>query len=472
MSNLPPGIYKLVSKTGKISFKVHIHRRGIIGKKDHYTKTFANRKDAIRYKQKEDAAITERGAGLGPEPEHKELRKATFEIIGWKYLEQLGFEIHDENIKSIVSILNGTREIEPSEEFKNKETEIVNLRAFLTNKANAYIYEKSLYDITKAFWDEYVKRRSKELNKSGEPIARSSIRREVSTFQRVFALAKDWGHPNLKNPLERYKIAGSTKGRRSRSASDMEIEKLIEACDGCLDRQNEPLQWRIYAPLAIYMAVETGMRLQEIFNLEWGDIDIERRWIYIRKSKTDHLTDSEGRVIVLPIRTEWRLRPILATAIEKGRAKKTDTVFPLTKNGRNPKDAFEQVWKDILIRSGIVEEFLEKHHRATPKYAKLHFHDLRRTANQSFYSAGLDAEQREIMLGHADGEAKSTNRGYLNDPEIMLPPIQEKLDKHFLAGRTMEDAQSRVVKTEHISEIRNLLGELKEAYPFHPDNPD
>jgi integrase len=178
----------------------------------------------------------------------------------------------------------------------------------------------------------------------------------VSTFQRVFALAKDWGHPNLKNPLERYKIAGSTKGGRKRSASEVEIEKLIKACDGCLDRENEPLQWQTFAPLAIYMAVETGMRLQEIFNLEWGDIDVDRRRIHICKSKTDHLTDREGRTIVLPIRTDRRLRPILATAIEKGRAKKTDTVFPPTKNGKNPKDAFEQVWKDIVRRSGIVEE--------------------------------------------------------------------------------------------------------------------
>jgi hypothetical protein len=61
MTNLPPG-YKKVSKTGKTSYQVHIHRRGL-GERNHYKKTFSNRNQAIRYKQKEDAAITERGAG-------------------------------------------------------------------------------------------------------------------------------------------------------------------------------------------------------------------------------------------------------------------------------------------------------------------------------------------------------------------------------------------------------------------------
>lgn len=43
------------------------------------------------------------------------------------------------------------------------------------------------------------------------------------------------------------------------------------------------------------------MRLQEIFNLTWQDIDFDNRRIEIRKSKTDHLSAYEGRTIVLTI---------------------------------------------------------------------------------------------------------------------------------------------------------------------------
>jgi hypothetical protein len=111
---------------------------------------------------------------------------------------------------------------------------------------------------------------------------------------------------------------------------------------------------------------------------------------------------------------------------------------------------------------------LEKYPRATPKHAKLHFHDLRRTANQAFYQAGLGEEEREIMLGHSDGEGKTTNRGYLNDPEIMLPPIQKKLDDFFYRNKSQEQREfdekhPPVPRAECLVELKKGLLEIMEA---------
>jgi len=47
-----------------------------------------------------------------------------------------------------------------------------------------------------------------------------------------------------------------------------------------------------------HLAVETGMRLQEVFDLIWRDIDFNKRCIHIRKSKTDK-SSYEGRDLVL-----------------------------------------------------------------------------------------------------------------------------------------------------------------------------
>jgi integrase len=54
----------------------------------------------------------------------------------------------------------------------------------------------------------------------------------------------------------------------------------------------------------MYLALDTGMRMQEILNLKWSDIDFEQRRIEIRKSKTDRKQVAKGgragRRIVLP----------------------------------------------------------------------------------------------------------------------------------------------------------------------------
>jgi integrase len=54
--------------------------------------------------------------------------------------------------------------------------------------------------------------------------------------------------------------------------------------------------------VAIWFAIETGMRLQEIFNLTWKDIDPGKRRVKITKSETDHMNAYKGRTIVLTVR--------------------------------------------------------------------------------------------------------------------------------------------------------------------------
>jgi integrase len=83
---------------------------------------------------------------------------------------------------------------------------------------------------------------------------------------------------------------------------------LFAACKECHGNN------KFYVPLAMDLAVTTGMRLQEIFNLTWGDIanpfsveGINKRRIVIRKSKTDYKTGVHGRTIVMSIEARYSI---------------------------------------------------------------------------------------------------------------------------------------------------------------------
>jgi integrase len=299
---------------------------------------------------------------------------------------------------------------------------IIILRAFLRED----ICKLNLLELSKQDINWFVEKKKQDVwkppNSKGEakPLSPRTIRRQLNIIQRVFSWSQEFrkGFENLPNPFRGKKVEGASGGRRRRSLRPNELEWILAACEGC-SRAN-----RYYMPLAIWLAIDTGMRRQEILNLTWKDIDLPNRRITIRKSKTDKATGNTNAVIVLPLMARHLLLTeagIRAAPTQDLRnyfygdkdlhfnfAVPTDDkpIFPMT-----PK-AFSKAWDGVLKRAGIED---------------LHFHDLRRDANIRFIKAELLEEERNLMLRHAD---KSMNAIYTG--EQMLLDIQDKLDRYTM----------------------------------------
>lgn len=268
----------------------------------------------------------------------------------------------------------------------------------------------------------YVTERLKETWKSPRskgkaklPNART-VSREINTIRNIFEVAKEkWGHTNLFNPFAKLGKGTAKKHKRRRRLQDGELSRLEKACDDCRGLN------KYYVRLAIYLAIETGMRLQEIFNLSWGDVDIVGRRIHILKSKTDHESEYDGREIVIPL---FALRYLAGIRLTLKEFKADERIFPMTKG------AFQQSWVDVRRRAGI---------KADRRGEMLEFKDLRREAGSRFDEVGLTKAEHDLMMGHAD---KSMASVYIASK---LKTIQDKLDRSVL-GMTLEEAAARAEK--------------------------
>jgi integrase len=169
------------------------------------------------------------------------------------------------------------------------------------------------------------------------------------------------------------------------------------------------------------------MRLQEIFNLTWQDLDFKGRRIEIRKSKTDHVSEYQGRTIVMSINA----RIVLIALHDEIKPKLTDRVFPKSKN------AFKQAWADVRKRA---------------KITGLTFHDLRREAGSRFDEAELTTAEHNLMLGHT---SKDMSGVYIASK---LKRIQDKLDRHFLGEKTWEELEPNERKRLMDKVLGGLLG--------------
>ncbi len=363
-------IRKLTDKPRSLPWRAQVRRKG----HKVLVKMFASKREAEHWATEQERTIRLRGLP----PTFEELKKHTVSDIVRRYL----------------------KEITPTKGCRVSETTVLNkfLKRDICSKALAYISRQDAY--------EYVSLRLKETWK-GKPITPRTVRRELNTIQHIFEVAKErWGLINLVNPFRALPVKGSMH-RRKRRLNDGELEKLERACEDCRGLN------RYYVALAVYLAVETGMRLQEIFNLTWLDIDTPERRIEIRKSKTDHLSAYDGRTVVLTIGAQSFLDTLRHSLEVNGRFKSTDQIFPMTK------DAFKQSWSDVLKRS---------------KINNLTFHDLRREAGSRFDAAGLTKGEHDLMMGHTNKDMTSLYiRADLNS-------IQDKLDRYVLGGMTFHEA--------------------------------
>jgi integrase len=270
-----------------------------------------------------------------------------------------------------------------------------------------------------------------------------AVARERNVLQRAFQVAIDENFYDvchvLENPVRGITIEGSMY-KKTRTLLPGEEKKLVEAFGFCLGLN------KYYAPLAMYLSLETGMRMQEVISLRWNDVDFERRRIRIRKSKTDRKASekglSPGRTIVMPflvmsqliklwdhLNNKRKLPWIDESKIEIERpVDHPDSYVFLNRYGKPMTSAaLGDVFTDAVKRAGI-----EPYNDET-----LTFHCLRRAANISYIEAGMTQEERDVMQGRSN---KSMDSVYGDaEKEYFLRPIQDKLDKHVLKKTVKDD---------------------------------
>lgn len=187
----------------------------------------------------------------------------------------------------------------------------------------------------------------------------ATVNREMCVLSKIFSLAVD-AEVLDDNPCRRVKKLRMAN-ERVRYLSYTEEEMLFEALDGADWVRN-----------IVVMAINTGMRRGEIFDLKWLDVDFNRRIVHIRQSKS-------GRPRTVPLN-------VTARELLEELPKVCEFVFPSPKTGERVNDVGRQ-FERAVKNAGLVD---------------FHFHDLRHTAATRMADAGADPFTLAAILGHSD----------------------------------------------------------------------
>lgn len=184
----------------------------------------------------------------------------------------------------------------------------------------------------------------------------ATVNREVACLKHVFNKAIEWGYVR-ENPVRKVKLF-KENNTRVRFLEPQERERLLPCCI-------EELR-----PVVI-VALNTGLRLGELLALTWADIDLDRRLLHVRNSKT-----GEGRHVPLNGEAIQALTDII-------RHIDSPRVF-FNRDGR-PYKSVRKAFEHACQRAGVKD---------------FHFHDLRHTFASYMVMAGVDLNTVRELMGH------------------------------------------------------------------------
>jgi len=191
-----------------------------------------------------------------------------------------------------------------------------------------------------------------------EEVSQSTVNRELTCIKHMFNMAVEWGY--LKNNHLRIVRNFKEPPGRLRYLTNTEIEQLVNACADHL------------RPIVI-TALNTGCRRGEILNLTWADVDLENRFITIRKSKNNEIK-------IIPLNDV--LYGVLVSLPKNGNSQ---PVFAGT-DGK-PYVDIKRSFATALKKAGIKD---------------FRFHDLRHTFASQLAMAGVDIRTIQELMGHKD----------------------------------------------------------------------
>jgi integrase len=228
-------------------------------------------------------------------------------------------------------------------------------------------------------------------NKSVSPV---TVNQDLRALRAALSRAVEWGILNV-NPIGKMKHATVDENAVIRHLSPDEERRLrkalserddarragrVSANTWRRDRGHEP--WPEYGTYTDYVtpfvlvALNTGLRRGELLQLQWRDIELERRTVTVRGegAKTGQTRHVPLNSEIAAVLRAWR--PTVAESgwfVFGGR----DTTTPLTEA--------RKAWRGLL-RGARISSF--------------RFHDLRHTFASKLVMAGVDLNTVRELLGH------------------------------------------------------------------------
>lgn len=214
-----------------------------------------------------------------------------------------------------------------------------------------------LFQLSPAIFEDFKRERK-------STVTTTTINNNIRMMKSMLNMAIRWGYIK-ESPLKDTKYLEVTDSVPIRILTKEEIETFLKNCP--------PRYYPIF-----YTFLTTAIRKGELCNLEWADIDMEKKIIYIRKKK-DFLPKSKERQI--PI------NPRLYEILQK-LPKTSNYVFPDSNNKRYPKNKLRRKMIKIAKISGIK--------------GLTRLHSLRHTTASHLVMKGVDLPTIQKLLGHAN----------------------------------------------------------------------
>ena len=239
--------------------------------------------------------------------------------------------------------------------------------------------KKALDQITQFDIEAFILSLKKKPNKSGKPLSAASIKHQLVLLNRILNIALQWGEFEGSNPckrVEKPKLNNTIVAYLSEDENTSLVNVLNE--------------WPDKIPAAsIKFAMFTGIRRNEVFKLEWRDVDLNRQTMKLRDPKGKKDT-------TLPLSPQ-------AMKVLENVPREFETPFIFYSTNGAKRATIRHTWVKVKEAAGLPETF--------------RFHDLRHNYASHLVSNGVSLYAVQALLTHKD--AKTTQKyAHLNDDAL------------------------------------------------------
>jgi integrase len=150
-------------------------------------------------------------------------------------------------------------------------------------------------------------------------------------------------------------------------------------------------EWRGFMLAAFY----TGQRLRDLADLNWGQVDLAQRMIFLNQSKGD-------AGVAVPLHPDLLDHLLGLSTSDNPKSPLFPSIAGKAGSGRS---GLSEAFKRIMVKAGIpIEKRLESAGGVGRGRNNLSFHSFRHSLNSVMANAGVAQEVRQKFLGHRDAE--------------------------------------------------------------------